>query len=64
MKAGWGGAYGEHLITKAAELWVDAPFFEVDLAPGAGTTLEISMKRYAGRPRYAFSWDRSGERAP
>ncbi len=59
-----GGAYGEHVIVSAGALRVDGPLFEADLAPGAGTTLEIRMRRYAGRPRYAFPWDRGGQGAP
>ena len=36
---------------------IDATFFQVDLEPGAGTILEIRMKRFASPPRYAFPWD-------
>ena len=34
-------------------------FFEVRLAPGAGTTLDLSMDLYSGDPSYAFPWSRA-----
>jgi hypothetical protein len=47
------GAYGEHQAVRAG-----APHFQVRLAPGAGDTLAIPMKRYAHRPALGFPWDR------
>lgn len=62
-----GGAYGEHLITEVVTatakepIAVNRPFFQVNLAPGAGTTLQIHMKRFANKPSYAFPWERERE---
>ena len=36
---------------------VDGPYFEVDMEPGAGTTLEITLERFALTPSYSFPWD-------
>ena len=30
--------------------------FEVRLAPGAGATLNVAMRRYANQPTLAFPW--------
>ncbi len=62
-----GGAYGEHRITKVEaesgghHLTVNRSFFQVNLAPGSGTSLRIHMERYANKPGYAFPWDRGEE---
>jgi len=57
-----GGAYGEHecdeVTLNGKESSVDAPFFTVRLAPGAGARLVIKMKRYANPPALAQPWDR------
>jgi hypothetical protein len=37
---------------------VNAPYFNVRLAPGAGETLTIQLRRYANQPTLAFPWDR------
>ena len=61
-----GGAYAEHQI-EAVE-WsgrsqrVDAPHVTVRLAPGAGSTLTLTMRRYVNRPTVAFPWNRSATR--
>ena len=47
------GAYAEHQATQ----YNDSQF-TVRLAPGAGDTLTIPMKRYANAPTAAFPWDR------
>jgi hypothetical protein len=58
-----GGAYGEHQIlsvaTGGAPVAVDARAFTVRLAPGAGATLALRMKRYANPPTLTFPWDSS-----
>lgn len=57
-----GGAYGEHRFTtvtaagRAVE--VGDTWFEVLLAPGAGSTLEIGVERYAAPPTLSFPWNR------
>lgn len=56
------GGYGEHQFTAVTigdrTFPVDAPYFTVRLAPGAGETLTIAMQRYAHQPTLAFPWDR------
>ena len=56
------GAYGEHhgkTVTRQGQTHeIDAPYFSVRLAPGAGDTLTIGIRRYAHRPTLAFPWDR------
>jgi hypothetical protein len=56
------GAYAEHRCVSVEaggrKVDVEAPFFTVRLAPGAGETLTIAMKRYAQQPTAAFPWDR------
>jgi hypothetical protein len=56
------GAYGEHHAVEVArgdkKVAVDAPYFTVRLAPGAGETLRIGVRRYAHQPTMAFPWDR------
>ncbi|MBM3754856.1 MAG: hypothetical protein FJW38_12860 [Acidobacteria bacterium] len=47
------GAYAEHKATQ-----YDDSQFTVRLAPGAGDTLTVPMKRYANAPTAAFPWDR------
>ncbi len=54
------GAYGEHHCDSVAlggrTVKVDAPSFAVELAPGAGESLTISMKRYAHQPSLGLPW--------
>lgn len=56
------GGYGEHRATNVrwgkAETKVDANCFDVRLAPGAGTTLTIGVRRYVNQPTLAFPWNR------
>jgi hypothetical protein len=56
------GAYGEHTATEvqaAGRTWkVNAPWFTVRLAHGAGTRLIIGVARYANRPTLDFPWER------
>ena len=56
-----GGAYGEHRIeaihdSKKSRA-VDDRSLTLYLEPGCGTYLELSMRRYAGKPTLAFPWD-------
>jgi len=57
-----GGGYGEHRIATVeqagAKTKVEGETFTVRLAPGAGATLTLTMKRYAGVPTVVFPWDR------
>lgn len=54
------GAYGEHHATtvRAGDkaVAVGAPSFTVRLAPGAGGTLEIGIRRYEHQPTLSFPW--------
>lgn len=56
------GAFAEHEGIAVNAGGVRTPVagrhFTVRLAPGAGETLEIAMKRYAHAPTAAFPWDR------
>ena len=56
------GAYGEHTattVTSGGRTWtVNAPWFTVRLAHGAGARLQIGMRRYANAPSLDFPWDR------
>lgn len=59
-----GGAYGEHQILgvqigDAPAKAVDASAFSLGLAPGAGATLTLKMKRHANPPSLSFPWDRA-----
>jgi hypothetical protein len=57
-----GGGYGEHQILSAdvngRATSINARDFTVRLAPGAGATLTLAMKRYANQPTAKFPWDR------
>jgi hypothetical protein len=55
------GTFGEHNFTtvKASggeAVEVNRKFLSVRLAPGAGATLDMGLKRYANKPSYAFPW--------
>jgi hypothetical protein len=56
-----GGAYGEHLCDQVTAgdrtVTISRPSFRVDLAPGSGGRLTISMKRYAAQPTLAQPWE-------
>jgi len=58
-----GGAYGEHrfesIETGGRTIPVNDRAFTVRLAPGAGATLRLSMRRYVNTPTAAFPWDRN-----
>jgi hypothetical protein len=57
------GAYGEHTATEVTAggrtTAVNAPWFNVRLAPGSGETLTIHIRRYTNVPTAAFPWDGS-----
>jgi hypothetical protein len=54
------GAYGEHQCLSVTQrgntVKIDARRFAVQLAPGAGETLTIAMKRYANQPSAELPW--------
>jgi hypothetical protein len=56
------GAYGEHTATEVTvdgrTRKIDAPWFTVRLAHGAGARLQIGMRRYTNAPTLDFPWDR------
>jgi hypothetical protein len=58
-----GGAYAEHHIDSVtldgAAIPVRKAAFAVDLEPGCGARLTLTMRRYANRPTLAFPWDRA-----
>jgi hypothetical protein len=53
-----GGAYGEHRIESVElngqRVTVNSPNFAVKIAPGAGATLTLQMKRYSEKPTENF----------
>ena len=55
-----GGAYGEHQIVSVSDgkttQPVNAAWFPVRLAPGAGARLTIKMKRFANAPTWDLPW--------
>jgi hypothetical protein len=57
-----GGGYGEHQlvsVTRAGQTTVtNSPLLTVQLAPRSGSTLELTMKRYANRPTVMHPWQR------
>ncbi len=46
------GAYGEHRFVNG-----NSPWLTVELAPGAGATLELGMERWVNKASYAFPWE-------
>jgi hypothetical protein len=58
-----GGGYGEHqLISVTLDgkiTSIDSPLLTVQLEPGAGQTLELTMKRYANTPTSLHPWHRN-----
>jgi hypothetical protein len=59
-----GGAYAEHTISSIAieegeTTDIGESAFQIRLAPGCGTRLEIKTDRYANTPTLAFPWDRT-----
>jgi hypothetical protein len=57
------GGYGEHQIASVDVNGRTSPVndraFTVRVAPGAGATLRLTMRRYANRPTAVFPWDRN-----
>ena len=57
-----GGAYAEHRIESVSvddrRIEVGSPAFNMQLQPGCGARLRLSMRRYANQPTLAFPWAR------
>jgi hypothetical protein len=57
-----GGGYGEHELISVTQdgktTSIDSPLLTVQLEPGAGQTLELTMKRYANAPTSLHPWHR------
>jgi len=57
------GAYAEHQATTVQvgdrTITVNAPFFEVQLAPGAGEQIVIGIRRLVNDPTLQFPWERA-----
>jgi hypothetical protein len=57
-----GGSYAEHQIQQVQRdgkmTTVNAPTFEVRLAPGCGAKLTLKTQRYANQPTLQMPWDR------
>lgn len=68
------GTFREHRFTSAAVITddgaqseavsIDGEWLEVELAPGAGATLELGMRRYANDPSYETPWSRRDDWDP
>lgn len=63
------GGFGEHRfvaveVDGGAPTTVDDRWLEVQLAPGAGARLRITMVRYVASPSYETPWSRRGDWAP
>lgn len=58
------GGYGEHQFLgvegESGRQSINAADLTVNLAPGAGIRLVLSMRRYANQPRMRFPWDGTG----
>ena len=56
-----GGSFGEHQTVAVTQAGVRTRVadssFQVVLAPGSGTTLEIEQRRYVNKPSYEFPWN-------
>lgn len=56
------GAFAEHQCVSVEvggrKMAVDASHFTVQLAPGSGETLILTLKRYQNQPTATFPWDR------
>jgi hypothetical protein len=57
-----GGAYAEHRIESATlgerRIDIGNSAFDIELRPGCGARLQLSMRRYANAPTLAFPWMR------
>lgn len=57
-----GGAYAEHRIESATldgrRVGIDDAAFDIELRPGCGARLQLSMRRYANAPTLTFPWMR------
>lgn len=57
-----GGGYAEHQLvtvtTGGRKTVINGPVLTVRLAPGAGETLELEMRRYVNRPTVRHPWNR------
>lgn len=68
------GTFREHRFTTATiqnhdgsaadAVTVESEWLEVELAPGAGTTLQLGMSRYANDPSYETPWSRRADWDP
>src|SRR5262249_29426599 len=58
-----GGGYGEHQLMSVTlggkTTPIDSPLLTVQLEPGAGQTLELTMKRFANAPTSLHPWHRA-----
>ena len=62
------GAFAEHEFVELTHadrtVPVDSKYFAVQLPPGTSIHLDISMRRFAHRPTYAFPWHGDGILVP
>jgi hypothetical protein len=57
-----GGAYAEHRIESATlgdqRIDIGNSAFDIELRPGCGARVQLSMRRYANAPTLSFPWMR------
>ena len=57
------GGYGEHtfssVLCDGKTIPIDKPIVSIRLAPGAGSQLAFSTRRYVNQPTLRFPWDRN-----
>ena len=63
------GSFGEHRFGEASldggtAVPVDGRWVEIELAPGAGASIRLSMERYVTQPSYETPWSRAAEWSP
>lgn len=59
---GPGSAPGDGVDPSERSMRVDGRYFQIDLEPGAGTSVRIGLRRFSSEPSYAFPWRRDEER--
>ena len=59
---GPGSAPVDRVDPSERSMRVDGRYLQIDLEPGAGTSVRIGLRRFSSQPSYAFPWRRDEER--
>ena len=59
---GPGSAPGDGVDPSERSMPVDGRYLQIDLEPGAGTSVRIGLRRFSSQPSYALPWRRDEER--